>query len=138
MEQGAVPAQGRPVDGAPPLPGEDGLDERMRLVPVDERAAVLVDRLASRTSSDGLDWIAELARYVERYGLGVPEIRRAATDLAWMARVGEQRYPGIWSGVRPAASPVRGRSGSSSRTCTVSGCGSTTGSGRSWRAATSG
>ncbi|GLY74379.1 hypothetical protein [Actinoallomurus iriomotensis] len=66
----------------------------MRLVPVDERAAVLVDRLASRTSSDGLDWIAELARYVERYGLDVPEIRRAATDLAWMARVGEQRYPG--------------------------------------------
>ncbi|MFB9830820.1 hypothetical protein [Actinoallomurus acaciae] len=66
----------------------------MRVVPVGERAAVLVDHLASRTSSGGLDWIADLARGVERYGLGLPEVRRAATDLAWMARVAEQRYPG--------------------------------------------
>lgn len=97
MEQGSVPAQGRPVDDAPPpSPDEpvDGLDERMRIVPAGERAAVLVDHLAPRTSSDGLDWIADLARGVERYGLDVPEVRRAATDLAWMARVAEQRYPG--------------------------------------------
>ena len=99
MEQGSVPPQGRhPADDAPPPPvpseSTSDLDERMRLVPAAERPAVLVDHLASRASSDGLDWIADLARSAEQYGLSVPEIRRAATDLAWMARVGEQRYPG--------------------------------------------
>ena len=96
MEQGSVPPQGRhPADDAPPpeRPTDD-LNERMRLVPVAERPAVLVDHLARRASSDGLDWIADLARAADQYGLSVPEIRRAATDLAWMARVAEQRYPG--------------------------------------------
>jgi tetratricopeptide (TPR) repeat protein len=66
----------------------------MRLTPATERPAVLVDHLASRASSDGLDWIADLARGADAYDLSVPEIRRAATDLAWIARVAEQRYPG--------------------------------------------
>jgi tetratricopeptide (TPR) repeat protein len=70
------------------------LDERMRLLPAGERPDALVDHFASRTSSDGLDWIADLARSVEQYGLGLPEIRRAATDLAWLARLSEQRCPG--------------------------------------------
>lgn len=97
MEQGSVPPQGRhPADDAPPPPEDptDDLNERMRLVPAAERPAVLVDHLALRASSDGLDWIADLARGADHYGLSVPEIRRAATDLAWMARVAEQRYPG--------------------------------------------
>jgi hypothetical protein len=79
----------------------------MRLAPAADRPLVLVDHLAPRTSSDGLDWIADLAQGVERYGLGVPEIRQAATDLAWKARVAGQRYPGALE--RGAA---RGLSGS--------------------------
>jgi hypothetical protein len=145
MEQGSVPPQDRhPADDAPPppIPSEStsDLDERMRLVPAAERPAALVDHLAARASSEGLDWIADLARSAEQYGLSVPEIRRTATDLAWMARVAE-RSGGIrerWSGVPHVALAVLGRSGSSWRTYTVSGSGSTTGFARSWRAATSG
>ena len=97
MQQGSVPSQDRhPADDAPPPPSKStsDLDERMRLVPAAERPAVLVDHLAVRASSDGLDWIADLARSAEQYGLSVPELRRTATDLAWMARVAERRYPG--------------------------------------------
>jgi tetratricopeptide (TPR) repeat protein len=105
MEQGSVPPQDRhPADDAPPPPSEptSDLDERMRLVPAAERPAVLVDHLAARAASDGLDWIADLARSAEQYGLSVPEIRRTATDLSWMARVSERRYPGAleWGAAR--------------------------------------
>jgi len=100
MEQGSVPSQGRrSADDAPPpdspSPASDpALEERMRFSPASERPAALVDRFAPRTSSDGLDWIADLARSSEQYGLSVPEIRRVATDLAWMARLAEQKCPG--------------------------------------------
>lgn len=63
--------------------------------------------MAPRTSSDGLDWIAELAVSAEQYGLSLPEVRKAATDLAWLARLTEQRCPGDleWG-------PARGVAGS--------------------------
>jgi hypothetical protein len=113
MEQGSVPPQGRPSaddtpPSEPPRPASDlALDDRMRLVPAAERPAVLIDHLAPRTSSDDLGWIVDLARDAEQYDLSLPGIRRAATDLAWMARVAEQRYPGEleWG-------PARGVSGS--------------------------
>ncbi|WP_141954755.1 hypothetical protein [Actinoallomurus bryophytorum] len=74
----------------------------MRLVPAAERPAVLVDHFTARASSEGLDWIAGLARSAEQYGLSVPEIRRVATDLAWKARLAGQRYPGAleWGAAR--------------------------------------
>lgn len=110
MEQGSVPPQGRhPADDAP-SPSEDSasdLDERMRLTPAAERPAALVDHLAPRTSTDGLGWIADLAHGAEQYGLSVPEIRRVATDLAWIARAAQQRYPGA-----PEWDAARGLSGS--------------------------
>jgi tetratricopeptide (TPR) repeat protein len=110
MEQGSVPPQGRRSAGDAPPPetprpadtSTDDLDERIRLVPAAERPVVLVDHFAPRTSSDGLGWIAELAVSAERYDLSLPGIRRAATDLAWLARLAEQRYPGEleWGSVR--------------------------------------
>jgi hypothetical protein len=113
MEQGPVPPQGgRSADEAPPpkapaLSDNSILDGRMEAVPAVERSAVLVDHLAPRTSGDGLDWIADLAVSAEQYSLSVPEVRRAATDLAWLARLAEQRYPGDleWD-------PARGVAGS--------------------------
>jgi tetratricopeptide (TPR) repeat protein len=100
LEQGSVPPQGRrsadaaPESEPPSPPGDVALEERMRLLPPGERPAALVDHFAPRTSSDGLDWIAGLANSADQYGLSVPEIRRVATDLAWLARMAEQRYPG--------------------------------------------
>jgi tetratricopeptide (TPR) repeat protein len=110
MEQGSIPPQGRrPAGDAPPSPerSTSDLDERIRLVSAAERPAVLVDHFAARTSSDGLGWIAGVAHSAEQYGLSAPEIRRVATDLAWMARVAKQRYPGA-----PEWDAARGVSGS--------------------------
>jgi hypothetical protein len=108
MEQGSVPPQGRrSADDAAPSEtsgarSDSALDERMRLLPPAERPAALVDHFAPGTSSDGLDWIADLAAGAERYDLSLPGIRRAATDLAWLARLAEQRCPGEaeWSSAR--------------------------------------
>lgn len=97
MEQGPVPPEPRVAeDDAPPLrqaSETDPLDERMTSAAPHERAAVLVDYLAPQASSESLEWIAELGVRAERYGLSVPDIRRTATDLAWLARMAKQRYP---------------------------------------------
>jgi hypothetical protein len=88
MEQGAVPPQGhRSAD-------DQTLDERLAGVSPLGRAAVVVSYLAPRTSSDALDWITELAIIAGQHRLSIPELRRVATDLAWLARLAEQRCPG--------------------------------------------
>ena len=95
MEQGPVPPEPRlSADDTPPPPSPDPLDEQMASTPRYERVAVVVEHFTPATSSPSLDWIAELAVRAERYELSVPEIRKAATDLAWSARVAQQPYPG--------------------------------------------
>ena len=95
MEPGALPSEPRlsaedATDGIVP----DALADRMASTPSYERAAVLVEHFAPQASSKSLDWISELTARVEQFGLSVPEIRRTTADLAWMARLAEQAYPG--------------------------------------------
>ncbi|MQY06141.1 hypothetical protein [Actinomadura macrotermitis] len=109
MEQGAVPPQGRrSTDEVPPGPA---LAERMRMVPAGERCAVLVEHFRESASSPSLDWIAGLAACSEEFGLTVPEIRRVASDLGWVARLAERRYPGEleWGLARGVAGSRRHR-----------------------------
>ena len=129
MEQGPVPPEPRlSADDTPPPPSPDPLDEQMASTPRYERVAVVVEHFTPATSSPSLDWIAELAVRAERYELSVPEIRKAATDLAWSARVAQQPYPG--DAERLAARGLTGSrmGGSCSPTFMGNGFGSTTGS----------
>jgi tetratricopeptide (TPR) repeat protein len=67
----------------------------MASTPPQEHAAVIVAHLADRTAATcNLDWIVELADRAEQYSLSVPDIRLAASDLAWVARENGQAYPG--------------------------------------------
>lgn len=94
MEDGQVLPQARQsAEDAPPEHDTDDLDNRMFLAPPREHAALLVGYLAPQTSSDSPDWILELAARAGRYDFSVPQLRRAATDMAWMARMSGQRYP---------------------------------------------
>ncbi|WP_026413063.1 hypothetical protein [Actinomadura oligospora] len=92
MEQSPVPRPGPPpAEEAPPAGPPVG--ELLAAVPPAGRAVALVEYLKPRTSGDSLSWIADLARIAEDEGFDLPQIRRASTDLAWLARLAEQRYP---------------------------------------------
>ncbi|MFC4912221.1 hypothetical protein [Actinomadura gamaensis] len=109
MQQSPVPPQGRrPIsEASETLPPGPPIEELLAAVPPDDRAATLVEHLKPHTSGDSLAWIAELARVAEAHDLDLPQIRRASTDLAWLARLAEQRCPDDreWG-------PARGVSGS--------------------------
>ncbi|MEV4253494.1 hypothetical protein AB0J52_10025 [Spirillospora sp. NPDC049652] len=92
MEQSPVPGPGHPPDAEAP-PGDPSVEELLASVPPAGQAVALVEYLKPRTSGDSLAWIAELARIAEDHGLDVPRIRRVTTDLAWLARLAEQRCP---------------------------------------------
>ena len=95
MEQGPVPPEPRlSAEGASNHVEPDTLAGRLASTPAYERAAVIVEYFAPQASSKSLDWINELTARVEQFGLSVPEIRRTTADLAWMARLAEQPYPG--------------------------------------------
>jgi tetratricopeptide (TPR) repeat protein len=98
MEDGSALPHPRRSDEARSSPGaqasaSDALGDRMASALSGDRVAVLVGHLAPLTASGSLDWIAELATLAGQYGLAVPEIRAAVTDLAWLARMNGQRYP---------------------------------------------
>jgi hypothetical protein len=57
-----------------------------------EKAPILVDHLAPGTSDTPSAWVDELVSRIEEFGFSVPQIRRVATDLAWMARTSAQPY----------------------------------------------
>lgn len=73
-------------------PESDQLAERMRAASDVEKAGVLVDHLAGRTSGLPSAWVDEFVSLVDRFALPVPQIRKSATDLAWLARTNGQRY----------------------------------------------
>lgn len=81
----SVPPRRQSQDG-------DELAERMRAASDMEKAPVLVDHLAPGTSEAPSAWVDELVSRTEEFGFSVPQIRRAATDLAWMARMNAQPY----------------------------------------------
>ena len=81
--------------GVPPQrqsPESDQLAERMRTASDIEKASVLVDHLAPGTSVAPSAWVDELVSRIDEFWFSVPQIRRAATDLAWMARTSAQPY----------------------------------------------
>lgn len=83
------------ADGVPPQrqsPESDQLAERMGAASDVEKASILVAHLASRTSEAPSAWVDEFISRVEEFRLPVPQIRRAATDLAWLARKNGQGY----------------------------------------------
>ncbi|MCP2342912.1 hypothetical protein [Actinomadura rupiterrae] len=86
MEQSPVPPQAR-------RPAAEAVEELLDAAPASERAATLVEYLKPETSGDSLAWITELAHIAEDPGLDLPQLRRACTDLAWLARLAEQRCP---------------------------------------------
>lgn len=103
MVQNPVPPARSPQGETPP---EDApLAERLRAAPAAERADLLTELLRSRASSASLDWIGHLADAAEETGLSLPDVRRVASDLAWVARMAERRCPGEqeWSAARGVA-----------------------------------
>ncbi|WP_144126619.1 hypothetical protein [Catellatospora sichuanensis] len=94
----AVPQQRDPQDA-------DSLDRRLADAAPDRRTAVLVEHLAPEVGTASLDWIGELSAAAARHQLTMPEVRTAATDLAWLAREQGQRYPGgaDWDALRGGA-----------------------------------
>ncbi|MFC9973472.1 hypothetical protein ACFVH6_21520 [Spirillospora sp. NPDC127200] len=83
----------------------------MNATSAEQRPAVLIEHFTADASSPNLGWIAELAAASEEYGLTTPQIRRAATDLAWVARLAEQRCPDDleWGQARSIAGSPRHR-----------------------------
>ncbi|MFI0480489.1 tetratricopeptide repeat protein [Actinomadura sp. 9N215] len=84
-------------DGVPPQrqsPERDELAERMAAASGMEKVTILVDHLAPGTSQPSSAWVGELVSLIEDFGLSIPEIRRATTDLAWIARINAQPYLG--------------------------------------------
>ncbi|MEU8122194.1 hypothetical protein AB0C21_26105 [Spirillospora sp. NPDC049024] len=82
-------------DGVPPQrqsPERDQLAERMRTASDIEKASILVDHLAAATAGPPSSWVDEFVALVEEFRLPVPQLRRAATDLAWLARKNGQGY----------------------------------------------
>lgn len=77
-----------------PTSTNDPLDDKIAISSELERPAVIVDHFAPQTAGESLAWIDDLGTRAERYALTLPEIRKIATDLAWIARMNGQRYPG--------------------------------------------
>lgn len=86
VDPAAVPRQRDPQD--------DALDRRLTDAEPGRRAAVLVEHLGPQVATASLGWIGELSAAAARHGLTMPEVRTAATDLAWRAREQGQRFPG--------------------------------------------
>ncbi|MGI5417047.1 hypothetical protein [Actinomadura luteofluorescens] len=82
-------------NGVPPQwqsPESDQLADRMGTASDVEKASVLVDHFAAATAGPPSAWVDEFVSRVEEFGLSVRQIRRAATDLAWLARKNGQGY----------------------------------------------
>ncbi|MEU9872246.1 hypothetical protein AB0C87_30890 [Actinomadura sp. NPDC048021] len=82
-------------NGVPPQrqsPESDRLAERMEAASDAEKASILVDHYAAATAGPPSAWTDEFVARVEEFGLSVLQIRRAATDLAWLARKNGQGY----------------------------------------------
>ncbi|GAA2373527.1 hypothetical protein Cme02nite_02300 [Catellatospora methionotrophica] len=86
-EPAAVPRQHDPQHGDP-------LDRRLADAGPSGRVAVLVEHLAPKVATTSLDWIGDLSAAAARHEMSLPELRTAATDLAWLARDAGQRFPG--------------------------------------------
>ncbi|MEV0662355.1 hypothetical protein ACIBI3_24115 [Actinomadura luteofluorescens] len=82
-------------NGVPPQrqsPESDQLAERMGTASDVEKASILVDHFAAATAGPPSAWLDEFVSRVEEFGLSVRQIRRATTDLAWLARKNGQGY----------------------------------------------
>ncbi|MGI5204292.1 hypothetical protein ACQEU6_22250 [Spirillospora sp. CA-108201] len=82
-------------NGVPPQrqsPESDRLSERMGAASDAEKASILVDHFAAATAGPLSAWVDDFVSRVEEFGLPVQQIRRAATDLAWLARKNGQGY----------------------------------------------
>ncbi|GGQ17117.1 tetratricopeptide (TPR) repeat protein [Actinomadura coerulea] len=82
-------------NGVPPQrqsPESDRLSERMEAASDREKASILVDHFAAATAGPPSAWVDDFVSRVEEFGLPVRQIRRAATDLAWLARKNGQGY----------------------------------------------
>jgi tetratricopeptide (TPR) repeat protein len=106
-EELVLPRTRQAGEQLPPGPAGDALDRQIDVTPAGDRGALLVDGLAGQVSSASLNWIAELSARAQLHQMSLPQIRFAATTLAWLARTAGQRYPAA-----PEWDKARGNAGS--------------------------